>query len=386
MKVCLLIESLSVRGGTHKQLLRLAQYLRSSGDRVDIVTREYEPSQCYEEFGGFEIRTAARRVSGRLGRIASGLRLEAMIPEDSDVLNVHDQGCELIVLESLRRRRALPVVWQINDLHPAYRAGPHTGAKAHWLHPLQRFIGRLVAKRCQALTVNVTKNAGRVAKQMGVEARVFYCGVDQAISHPMRRRLGVPLHIISVGVLFRYRNYEAIIEALSLLGQRGIGADLTIVGSTKYHPEYACELESLAEQLEVDVRFLGELPASVLLERMAESHVFVFVNLDQSWGLAAFEALNMSLPVVLSESVGAVELLRDNPSVRVVDPKSPAAIADALAEMTSDQRHYERLASTAFESVRAYTWDRLYGSNMRNLFLQVANRKKHPTMSAAAGD
>src|SRR5580698_4164524 len=116
MKVCLLIESLSVRGGTHKQLLRLAQYLRSSGDRVDIVTREYEPSQCYEEFGGFEIRTAARGVSGRLGRIASGLRLEAMIPEDSDVLNVHDQGCELIVLESLRRRRALPVVWQINDL------------------------------------------------------------------------------------------------------------------------------------------------------------------------------------------------------------------------------------------------------------------------------
>jgi glycosyltransferase involved in cell wall biosynthesis len=386
MKVCLLIESLSVRGGTHKQLLRLAQYLRSCGDRVDIVTREYEPSQCYEELGEFEIRTASRGVHGRLGRIASGLRLATMIPDDSDVLNVHDQGCELIALQSLRRRRALPVVWQINDLHPAYRVGPHAGMKPRWLHPLQRLIGRSVARRCQALTVNVTKNAGRVAEQMGVEARVFYCGVDQAISQPTPRCLGVPLQIISVGVLFRYRNYETIIEALALLGQRGIRAELTVIGTTKYHPEYARQLQSLAEQQEVDMRFLGEVTGSVLLQRMADSHVFVFVNVDQSWGLAAFEALNMSLPVVLSESVGAVELLRDNPSVRVVDPLSPAGIADALAEITSSQQHYERLASTAFESVRAYTWDRLYGSNMRNLFLQVAGRQEHRTMSAAAGN
>lgn len=57
MNVALLIESLSVHGGTHKQLLRLAQYLRASGDRVEIVTREYLPGQCYEEFGGFDIKT-----------------------------------------------------------------------------------------------------------------------------------------------------------------------------------------------------------------------------------------------------------------------------------------------------------------------------------------
>jgi glycosyltransferase involved in cell wall biosynthesis len=257
MKVCLLIESLSVQGGTHKQLLRLAQYLRSCGDRVDIVTREYEPSQCYEEFGAFEIRTAARGDSGRLGRIASGLRLAALIPADADVLNIHDQGCELIVLESLWRRRALPVVWQINDLHPAYGVGPHAAIKAHWLHPLQRLIGRSVARRCKALTVNVTKNSGRVEKHMGVEARVFHCGVDQAISQPTPRRLSVPLRIISVGVLFRYRNYEAIIEALALLGRRGIRSELTIIGTTKYHPEYARQLQSLAERREVDVRFPG---------------------------------------------------------------------------------------------------------------------------------
>ena len=133
----------------------------------------------------------------------------------------------------------------------------------------------------------------------------------------------MPLQILSIGVLYGYRNYETIIESLALLAKNDIRAELTIVGTTKFQPEYARELEVLARQRGVEVGFLGEVPGDVLRQTMAQSHVFVFVNVDQSWGLAAFEALNMSLPVVLSESVGAVELLRDNPSVRAVNPKSP---------------------------------------------------------------
>jgi hypothetical protein len=73
--------------------------------------------------------------------------------------------------------------------------------------------------------------------------------------------------------------------------------------------------------------------------------------------------------------------LRDNPSVRVVNPKSPEAVAEAIAVITSSQHYYEGLVSTAFESVQDYTWDKLYSSAMRSLFLQVSN----PHRAASVG-
>lgn len=385
MKISLLIESLSVRGGTHKQLLRLAQYLRSCGDQIEIVTREYQPDQCYEEFEGFDIKTDSGACRGHMGRVASALRLARLISSDSDVLNVHDQGCDLITLHSLLQRPSLPVVWQINDLHPAYRVGPFAGLDPTWLHPLHRSIGRFVARRCTALTVNVTKNAQRVKENMGGEPRVFYPGVDQVASMPITRRLATPLQVLSIGVLYRYRNYETIIESLALLAKQGVRAELTIVGTVKFQPEYGRELEALAEQRGVRVSLLGEIPGDVLRQIMVQSHVFVFVNVDQSWGLAAFEALNMSLPVVLSESVGAVELLRSNPSVKVVNPNSAEAVAGAIAEITSNQQSYGHLASTAFESVQDYTWDKLYSSAMRTLFLQLSHQTQSTAVPSLSG-
>ena len=374
MKITLLTDNLSVRGGTHKQVLRLAEYLRASGDEVEIVTREYEPDACYEEFRGFAIKTDARPKRGRtarLGRLASGRRLSHLISRDTDLLNVHDQGCELITLQALLERPSLPVVWQINDLHPAYRVGPYAGAVPRWIDPLERSIGRYVARRCRAVTVNVSKNAVRVRENMGVEPQVFYCGVDQAAGRSISRPLATPLRIVSIGVLYTYRNYETIIEALALLGKQGLPATLTIVGSAKYHPEYKTDLEALAAERQVELKFLGEIPEENLRRTLEESHVFVFINIDQSWGLAAFEALNLSLPVVLSESVGAVELLRDNPSVTVVDPRSAATVAAAIAAIVSSQEAYDRLSSTAFGSVRNYTWEQLYSIPMRRLFQQV---------------
>lgn len=375
MKISLAISDLSVRGGTHKQLLRLAQYLVRTGHQVEIVTYEYVPENCYPEFRDFVIKTpfGSGRGSQRhsLNRIVGAWKLAKCISPDSEVLNIHDLGCEWMALAVIMLRKKLPVVWQVNDLHPAFRVGPFRQLRGSWKHYIHRSVSKLVAHHAKSVTVNVTKNADLVTRLYGVKPSVFYCGVDQLNDRLISRQLPRSIQLTSIGVMLRYRNYESILAAMKQLREKGIESQLTIVGSTKYDQAYARELQQVADSSGLKVEIAGEVDEDRLQQILTATHVFVFVNVDQSWGVAVFEAMSMSLPVVLSNSVGAVELLKDSKGVRVVDPRNPRAIADAIHNITSTQSEYDKRAAAAFHDVSTYTWDDMYSSRMRALFGKV---------------
>jgi glycosyltransferase involved in cell wall biosynthesis len=376
MKVSLVISDLSVRGGTHKQLLRLAQYLVDSGDKVEILTYEYVPQTCYREFESFRIKTcsgADGNVKGhrRGERLVRGYKLAKLVDPETEILNVHDLGCEWTMLAVTMLRRDLPIVWQINDLHPAFRVGPSKGVEPYWMHPIHRAIGRFLAHRARAVTVNVTKNAERVSHGLGIEPRVYYCGVDQLRTDHIQRTLRHPLMLVSIGVVFRYRNYESILDAMVLLRDIGLDTQLTIIGSTKYDPAYAAEIDLKARTAGLTVRVAGDVDQETMQSILETSHVFVFVNVDQSWGLAVFEAMTMSLPVVLSRSVGAVELLNASQGVQIVDPQDPAAISAAVQRIVADQDTYNSFSYHAFCDGSGFSWEKMYCSRMRDLFKSV---------------
>jgi glycosyltransferase involved in cell wall biosynthesis len=159
---------------------------------------------------------------------------------------------------------------------------------------------------------------------------------------------------------------------MALLRDAGICSRLTVIGETRYDPEYAAALATHAARCRVDLELAGQVTDQRLQEVLERSHVFTFVNIDQSWGLAVFEAMGMSLPVVLSDSVGAVELLRSSAGVIVVNPTSATDIAGALRAITTDQTKYDAYSGAAFHDVQDYTWDRLYSSRMRNAFAGVS--------------
>ncbi len=59
---------------------------------------------------------------------------------------------------------------------------------------------------------------------------------------------------------------------------------LTIVGDTRYNPEYAEYIRQLAISVGVDLSIHENLSQSDLDRQFQHSHAFAFVNVDQSWG------------------------------------------------------------------------------------------------------
>ena len=55
LKIALFISDLEIKGGTHKQVLRLAQYLTKKGHNVKIFTPVFNLENTYPEFKNINV-------------------------------------------------------------------------------------------------------------------------------------------------------------------------------------------------------------------------------------------------------------------------------------------------------------------------------------------
>jgi glycosyltransferase involved in cell wall biosynthesis len=178
-----------------------------------------------------------------------------------------------------------------------------------------------------------------------------------------------PFRLLSTGVFVPYRNYETLVDACALANQSlDKPIDLTIVGDTRYNPEYVKKIRELAVSSKVSLTIRENLCQEELDRQVAASHAFAFVNVDQSWGLAVFEAAARAKPVILSKSVGASELLDGRPGFLMVDPLSPREIAEAIVSLATDAQKLESTAVMARDSVKDMSWERLYCAPAEALF------------------
>jgi len=381
--IAYLINELDVRGGTHKQFLKLIEYTASQGEPFIIVTKNVDLSKTYPEFSRYadvikvfkEETQGSRSVIARYMRLRRNRKRLAAIVKDADVVNIHDCGYECL-LPAFKGKR---VVWQINDLYYVFNAGVSTGTKMTKRNRALKFIALHGLRYVDEITVNVSKNAERVKTHMHRDAKVLYCGVEPVGIHhdaaqSFERFEGRRVNLLSSGVWFPYRNYEAQVEAVRLMVERGYDVHLSIIGTTHLcPPDYLSKIRSMIDNygLADRVEICGMVDEKRFKELHEQADMFLFVNVDQSWGLAVFEAMSCGLPVIVSESVGATEILHDGVDSIFVNPKSPEAIVAKIESLMGDRDLYTRISSTAAQFHHQYTWDKAYSAPMLKLLRTV---------------
>lgn len=375
MKIAIYVAELDVKGGTHKQVLRLAEYLVRQGNSVRLFTPTYVPSTTFPEFEKLDIvklydgppRSRLERLIRRTAPLRLALKLPLM-----DVVNIHDNRALPFFFTAWLLNRARSYVWQINDLHHSFRLGNSTNGPTRWYHPIARALNRLMAHLVDSVTVNVGKNVERVRQSLGVNAELLYCGVDlPAKAVNMSLPPITPFRVLSTGVFFTYRNYERLIEAAAqAVEQLGQPLELTIVGDTRYAPGYVQQVRTIANSKRVNLSIKENLSEKELEDEIANCHVFAFVNIDQSWGLAVFETAARGRAVILSNSVGAAELLSNSAGVYLIDPTSVDQITQALIGFMTNPQQCREYGQAAAYSVSDMTWDKMYCSKVEALFVR----------------
>lgn len=195
--------------------------------------------------------------------------------------------------------------------------------------------------------------------------------------------------ILSFGLLGPGKGYESAIEAMTSVARHQPRAILVIVGAT--HPDLVRrEGEAYREVLLERRRTLGleervllidrYIDRPELLEWLRAADVFVtpYPGLQQvSSGTLAY-AVGAGKPVVSTPYPHARELLAGGRGL-LVEPGSPAALADAFCWLLADDARRERLARLAYASGRSMIWPvvgRAYRALLEWLADQRANRPR----------
>ncbi len=393
MNIAIVINELDVCGGTHKQVLRFAQYLLKQGHRVTIVTRCFNLDKTYSEFKDMDIRylykenkatdNSSLSILGKIKKRIYALKetapLVKKIPRDCDIVNVHDKGIFLaVVILKLILKKKAKFIWQLNDLPHCFGVGVCEGVPDSVRKKIERQFFKIFAKSIDTITVNVTKNAERVKQCFGRDAKVFYCGVDvndklQKHSYNIKDN---KVNILSSGVFFPYRNYESLIGVIENLKNKNVNVHLDVIGSTEFDKEYSEKIKNLVKekQLENEITIWGQVDDEKYVELHNQADMFAFININQSWGLAVFEAMSCGLPVIVSESVGAIELLHNDEDAIIVDPENIEQVSDVVLKLMNDKDYYSKISENAYKVVKEFTWDKLYSERMLGLFNELTEK------------
>lgn len=369
--IAFLINELDVRGGTHKQLLKLIDYTASTKTQFQIFTTRYDADKTYQGFQKYEhnIIVIPQRSSGSLfanfyNRIRFAFTLRRKL-KDFQIINIHDIGFELYLL-FLPRKSA---IWQINDMPHCFNVGVAENIK---INRIKRKIFQFIIKTgvnhaIKEITVNVTKNKIRAEKQFKVPVDILYCGIDpihiqKNVQESIARFQIKRINLLSSGVFFPYRNYETQVKVVELLRQNGIDARLKIFGSTDFDIQYTDKIKKLiaTSQLSSQITICGSVDEEVFNQLHSQADIFIFINIDQSWGLSIFEAMSCGIPVIVSESVGATEILLNQQNALFVNPLNAVNIANTIINLMANTKQYIQLSQNATKFAQQYTWEQSY--------------------------
>lgn len=342
MHVSMFVKDLVVSGGYQKLVLRLSEELKKSGHEIVVYTPTLNTENCYpNSISKINIKFGEKinnlpNNANLLRKIKSIFQYFKLIInfEKTDVIIIHD-NTSLLALNFINTKK-IKTLWMLNNQFPDFLQTDYK-EKAKGLKKLLKkvflfFIKRGLNKVDTLLTYD-KYNHDLVRKYTNKNVEIVYAGADIEIKNiNYDKKINKPIKLISVGVLYDYRGYEDIITSLYWLKKEGIECHLNIIGETKFSPEYLVLLIDLSKKYKINnnVVFQGSVSDQALDELYKNSDIFIFVNNALTWGISIFEAMSYKLPTIITNNIGAIDLIKDENCSFIVNPGSPKEIFSAI--------------------------------------------------------
>jgi len=380
-----------MQGGVGDFTREVGRALAALGHEVHVVTNiKYQISNSKSQISNNESvddSVQVERVIGGWGWKCWGALSDIVRRLELDIVNIQYQAAAYgmhpaINLLPLARRstslvgwpRSLPIVVTFHDLRVPYlfpKAGP-----LRWqaILALARYADAVIVTNSEdeaSLKYQIS-NIKRQIARIPIGSNIAPCVPQGYDRDEWRARWGVRPNETLVGYfgfLHPLKGGEALIRALAKLAAEGRVVRLLHIGGRtgssdpNTNAAYAGRVESLARELGVAGRIVatGFLPPDQVTAGLLATDVCVLPYVEgASLRHGTFmAALAHGRAIVTTQSLVALDELRDGENVLLVPPNDAGALADGIRRVMADSALCARLERGAAELAEQFTWDRI---------------------------
>ena len=325
---------------------------------------------------GKMVEWGAARLSGGVreslrrhvhGQFSSGLA--DYVPRDADVFI----GLASYSLEALRwaRKNGMKAVIDHGSLYASVERRLLEEEREIWGMPPGSELPPdwLIAKEDEEFkTADRIMLLSQAAKRSLVEAgfpaeKIFVnpCGVDLSAFQPGPKNDGV-FRVIQCGRIRAVKGVQYLLKAFDEL--RLPNSELWFIGGGL---ESSSSLQRIIEGYRAEnIAFKPSVPQSELHKLYSQGSVSVLASVSDGFGMVVPQAMACGLPVIVTENVGAADLVTSGHDGFVVPIRDVEALKEKMVALYRDQEMCRAMGQNARLSVQSgYTWndygDRLMG-------------------------
>ncbi len=207
------------------------------------------------------------------------------------------------------------------------------------------------------------------------KVEVIYHGVDTSLfllqqNMNFLKRYGVQKpYLLTVGVLWEYKNVDKVIEAFKILKKEyKVKHRLVIVG--RDDNGNMLKYKELAGQLGMqnEIIFTGPVSHHNLRYFYSAADVFIFPSEIESFGLPLLEAMACQVPIVASNKAAIPEIVGD--AGVVIDPHDTATMARIIYELINSTVLRKNLIKRGRQRIKQFDWLRV-AEELHEVFSQL---------------
>lgn len=274
--------------------------------------------------------------------------------ERFDLLHAHSLFANGNVAMQLSRRIGAPFVVAVRgtDVNTFFARMPHLRFRGvEILRSAASVVFISESARREVLSLYVPKKYRQV---IAAKSRVIPNGVDQywLDRSPVGLRSGVSgkLKLVQVGDINTNKDPASSASAVSLLGDLGVPAELTVIGK----PRERKLVEQLAELTGVAV--IPFMDREQLRHQYLASDVMVLPSVHETFGLVYAEALSQGLPIVYTRGQGFDGQFNEGEVGYSARARTPSDIASAVIRIRD---RYAEISTRCLEVAPQFGWDRI---------------------------
>lgn len=264
-------------------------------------------------------------------------------------------ACEISALEIFRQAKRLGMVTLLDapSIHHAAQDRLHGTADSPELH--RRIVTVKDAEIVLADHIlTVSELARRTYLDAGVPPEKVHAvplGADLELFSPDGAQKSGPVTFLFAGATIRRKGFDLLIEAFERVRAEVPGARLRVVGSRG----------DLGHLLHPHVDFLGPRPQAELAAELRRADVLVLPSRNDSYAMVVAEALASGTPALVSEMVGAKDLVTEGKTGWIVPVEDLEALAGRMAWCAGHPQEVRALGPECRRAAEGATWPAYHG-------------------------